>query len=399
MRDQTITAVEKRIHNLFSDGSEYSRSMISETAMPAGIKHFLLCALKRRAGLEASRLLDVRSEWFDADDPRYQETLQMVVLSLGETARFPPKEWSQAVHVAVKKVTDYLIAPVSTLVSFIFPIGTDSISVTDLQRKTGYFSDYGYISHAANAFVERKGHQRVVKSEFEGALNHVDQQITRNYDTAAWIQSLKPLIEVVGISGLPNTGLPVVFAVQYFSVKAQNEIAEAINEAASTRKAELITVSSLEKIIASVLESQSAGQPQISNTSPPDQTEKKDLPLWKRFQAEDTDRQVHEAGQPLWKKFAGSATSRTHVTSGTDSSDVVLGSAIAQKDRYLRDLFEGNSESFIAVMNALCDSPDWSSASKIIADQVFRPYRVDIYSDVAVEFTNAVESRYSELKN
>ncbi len=48
-------------------------------------------------------------------------------------------------------------------------------------------------------------------------------------------------------------------------------------------------------------------------------------------------------------------------------------------------------------MDVLAEAPDWSSASSIIAERVFKPHRIDIYSDVAVDFTNAVEARYSGM--
>jgi len=46
-------------------------------------------------------------------------------------------------------------------------------------------------------------------------------------------------------------------------------------------------------------------------------------------------------------------------------------------------------------MELLSEAPDWTTASQLIANEVFRPYKVDIYSEAAVDFTNAVEARYS----
>jgi len=78
-----------------------------------------------------------------------------------------------------------------------------------------------------------------------------------------------------------------------------------------------------------------------------------------------------------------------------DLPAVVLGAAVQYRDRFVRDLFDGNEDAFHETMIYLSAAPDWTVASAIIADRIFRPYRIDIYSDVAVDFTNAVEARYT----
>lgn len=176
------------------------------------------------------------------------------------------------------------------------------------------------------------------------------------------------------------------------------------------------------------------------------------LPLWKRFQQR-VDHQsgaaganesgtspsgnpaAESGGQPLWKSFekpaqgasaaahAASAPQTQHVPaddtfaeSPADEADsgpsadvpvqeaprleaqhIVLGTAVRSKDRFVRALFDHDEEMYREVMEELAEAPDWSSASAIIAQRIFKPYRIDIYSDVAVDFTNAVEARYSGM--
>jgi len=134
MREQTYHSVEHRILETFPPGSAYSRDDVAQAELPAGIKHFLLSALHRRSELEASELLNVRSEWFDSENEAYRKVLQQAVLTLGNSARFPASEWPKAVHQAVEHVVEYLVSPVSMLIRFVFPADSDYISDTGLLR-------------------------------------------------------------------------------------------------------------------------------------------------------------------------------------------------------------------------------------------------------------------------
>ena len=75
----------------------------------------------------------------------------------------------------------------------------------------------------------------------------------------------------------------------------------------------------------------------------------------------------------------------------------MLGTAVRSRERFIHALFDKNESMYREVMDVLAEAPDWSSASSIIAERVFKPHRIDIYSDVAVDFPNAVEARYSGM--
>ena len=81
-----------------------------------------------------------------------------------------------------------------------------------------------------------------------------------------------------------------------------------------------------------------------------------------------------------------------------DPIGLVLGASTNRKADFVRKLFNSDEQAFDQVIRALAVAPDWSTASEIIAQRVFRPFKVDIYSPIAVEFTNAVESRYAGLQ-
>ncbi|MDA1028907.1 MAG: hypothetical protein O3B41_07640 [Bacteroidetes bacterium] len=466
MLDQTIQSIENRILQEFPAGHSYSRTQILEAELPSGIKHFLVTTLQRRSEIEAAELLNVRSEWFDADDDEYQLVIQQAVLTLGNLARFPASEWPKAVHQAVEHVVEYLISPVSLLVRFVFAADSSSISAADLLRKAGYFSDYPYISRAVEAYLSRKKTQRIIKVEFVNALYQVDLQITDRYDSKAWLKLLSPLVK---LAELPTPGLPVSFVVRFFEDKGQSKLSRFVQETAASKRAELVSLDSLKDLIDHFLNDafepvETLQESPIIPTPVPIQREvpaptdpvetdlpspKVALPLWKKFQKADSSSPPAESAntaEPLWKAFSRKkeehAEKDVHPENEQspekeerpakegpekekrpekderpekevlnikvtvpkpeprpDVSALVLGSESAQKERFIWQLFAGNHSAFDETMQSLATAPDWTSASEIIANKVFRPFKVDIYSATAVDFTNAVESRYSGLRS
>lgn len=429
MRNQVINEVEQSILASHPVGTSYSVEALKSSSMPGGVRHFLLSALERRAEMEASNLLASQSEWFDFRNEEFQSVLHQAVLALRKTAYFPPSEWHCAVRQAVENVLNYLITPVPTLCKFVFSEHEDWIPTIDLQQKCKYFSDYPYVTHAVDAFLSRKDDQKISRTEFENALSHLDVKMTLAHDASAWIGLLRPLIGLMSGLDLGASGLPVSFATEFFESKLRPEIAASITSAATERGTDMITVESLESIIKTSLDqtaSEPVSSPSSSDTAKsdeaksapsgkstdPDGTESEnsnvEIPLWKKFQKKATKNQPAESSitktQPLWKTFntddkKPSQEREESVTPSNagdpDNDRVVLGSAVSRRDRYVQELFGGNEEAFLAVMTHLAHAADWTSASSVIAEHVFRPYQVDIYSSIAVDFTNAVESRYS----
>lgn len=64
------------------------------------------------------------------------------------------------------------------------------------------------------------------------------------------------------------------------------------------------------------------------------------------------------------------------------------------RDLFIRHLFNGDRTGYEQVLGRLDAAATWTDASKIIASEVFRKNQVNIYSDPAVLFTDAVEARY-----
>ncbi len=180
-------------------------------------------------------------------------------------------------------------------------------------------------------------------------------------------------------------------------------------------------------------------RPEGSTDPQPAQDDEDGTPLWKRFQgggptpSRDTSGNGTGASQqPLWAQFRGgqneplseamsrdatspsnaSPTSPTHETSNASPAgpspsasptelealeQEILGTSNPpHRAVYVRQLFNGDQTAYRQVLQHLRTADSWGEASQIIASDIFRTYKVNIYSDAAVHFTNAVESRFRE---
>ena len=123
-----------------------------------------------------------------------------------------------------------------------------------------------------------------------------------------------------------------------------------------------------------------------------------DAPLWKRFFSRDDARHDEAAPTAAPAPFP-SPKSEEPKPDRSDSLDTlemaVLGAtSLAQRAHFVRHLFGGDAGKYVAVLRTLEAASSWTEASQIIARDVFRPSRVNIYGEHAVAFTDAVEARF-----
>ncbi len=109
-------------------------------------------------------------------------------------------------------------------------------------------------------------------------------------------------------------------------------------------------------------------------------TEESVKPLWLRYQ-----KKVDKPPQKPDRPAEDLSEIERRVFGRTD---------MERRNRFTNELFDGSEHSYIDVLTQIDAAKEWSRASHIIAHSVFRRYRINIYSDVAVTFTNAVEQRY-----
>ena len=126
-------------------------------------------------------------------------------------------------------------------------------------------------------------------------------------------------------------------------------------------------------------------------------------PRWKQFHkgnASSAETQEEAASNARWKQFDPKANAEGNESISVSDrveeleSDVFGESPPTQRDIFLRQLFNDSTDQYAQVLQRLREAGSWNEASQIIAQDVFRKNKINIYSDAAVSFTNAVERRY-----
>jgi hypothetical protein len=143
-------------------------------------------------------------------------------------------------------------------------------------------------------------------------------------------------------------------------------------------------------------------------------------PLWRQFQtagpsrAESSEAAEPDEQTPLWARFKPSqsvsddgdqeSTAEDNASSAGPLDDAtrkleqrIFGHTPApHREAYVRELFKGSSEDYRRILRRIDRAASWSEASQIVAKDVFRANQINIYSDIAVTFTDAVEASFKE---
>ncbi len=124
-------------------------------------------------------------------------------------------------------------------------------------------------------------------------------------------------------------------------------------------------------------------------------------PLWAQFQQRPADgsRQTNASSPPTGADSSSPSDGRSTASDHDDAlsaleREVFGPSHTPKREVYVDALFDGDRDAYRRVLKRLRTVDSWSDASQIISDDVFRPYQVNIYSDAAVHFTNAIEATF-----
>ncbi|MEM9999182.1 MAG: hypothetical protein AAF809_15870, partial [Bacteroidota bacterium] len=135
-----------------------------------------------------------------------------------------------------------------------------------------------------------------------------------------------------------------------------------------------------------------------------------DVPLWRRFfTGGDSGPTMPEAdadnpGEAFQDEPIPAETPSTEVEASEPAPDEpepiaaleqrLLGTAADQRSWFVAQLTEGDEAAYDATLRALDAAGSWTEASQIIARDIFRRYRVNIYSAPAIAFTDAIETHF-----
>jgi hypothetical protein len=147
-----------------------------------------------------------------------------------------------------------------------------------------------------------------------------------------------------------------------------------------------------------VLQNGHAGVSESISESPGDGTiagELKDVPVPNMQVTSSSDRAI-----PLWMRFQRQKDIPGYMSvhSGRELEElerkVLADFEENQRSWYVQHLFGGSVDAYTMVLRKLGTAHTWKQASQIIAQEVFQEYTVNIYSEPAVAFTDAVEAQF-----
>ena len=426
IRDIVDSLFEKLLE-AFPARRPYTQDDFQRDAMPAAIAHFLNRLLKERISREIEHLKMTRSEWVDYEAREVRRAQHAFASALEENAHVPVDQWEEALRRAVRLTTAYLTRPVTTLVDFVFQGEERTCSMPVIKQRIGFFKDYAYLHDIIERYADRKGVQEMERTRFASLLHRIDRQMVEDYGPDQWIRLLKPLFaQMEAVPATAGKGVPAALLQTFFEEKKADALARQLAAASSGQRE--WTPGRLRQLLESGKETRpapdqeaahlekTASSPPPAQPAPDPQEEEGPLPLWKQFRPrsggipeKQKDRRTPsppkkpspspsspEKDVPRWKQFrAGSSEANKDELDALERK--VLGRrGQSNRSLFLNQLFDGSREEYRRVLHKLSGIGSWSQASRIIGKEIFKKNKVNIYSDAAVAFTDAVQSRYRE---
>jgi hypothetical protein len=424
-------------------------------AMPDPVHHYLVHLLRHHRQREARRLRRARTEWVDYEHPALEQATRSFLDTVENHLQVPAAEWLDTLHTATQRTTSHLVRPVPTLTSFVFEDASGAVAVDQIEWRMQFFEPYAYLRNAVAAFAEKRNRDALDRDVFDRLLRRVDERMTSDFSPDRWVQLLAPLFNTARCAtGQAQVPLPLLRT--FFEEKNATAPADRLATYERNEQVEAVDRDTLRRLLdaasSTTPDPHSPSAPASDEPSlPPDLQENGEsasrtdsapspaprsdetegtgaTPMWKQFE-EDTSRRHKETSgndtsQPLWTQFqAQSDHSDPSPESSSDASPASSSSPPSSSDRsatvsdadldalersvfssehspnrtvYLRELFGGDEAAYRQILERLQEIDSWSTASQIIASDVFREHQVNIYSDAAVHFTNAVEAGFKK---
>jgi hypothetical protein len=437
----------ERLRRSFPADQAYTSADWNADTMPSPVRHYLSHLLHHHGRQEAARMHHARTDWVNYDHPEVEQAARTFLDTIDDHTRVPQDQWAETLRTATRRTTDYLVRPVPTLKAFVFKESSGAVSISQIQWRMQFFGPYAYLRDAVQAFAKKHDRETLEPDPFEQVLRRVDERMTADYEADRWLRLLDPLFETAQrATGRRQVPLPLLHT--FFEEKNAAPIVDRLPPHEHGTEADAAAPDTLRRLIgaasteASPDRHDAPGSPLDPDLQDPrearhaedaeapssDENADETAPMWKRFEQDlsrrsgATDAETGDEAQPLWAQFqertspsapdADSPSSPSAPTSHAASEEASLPSdddelSVLEREVfgatnppnrtvYVQELFGGDEEAYRQILKRLRKTGSWSTASQIIASDVFRAHQVNIYSDAAVHFTNAVEAAFKE---
>ena len=394
----------------FPPDRSYSTQDFNADPMPDSVSDYLKHEMRMRLTQAVPHVGS--AHWVEANHADVRRARSSYLEALGARQRIPADQWSAELRKACEAAVRFLVWPSSTLADTVFDKLDGEADSTDIFAHLGYFTAYPYFQEVIEAYFEQKSVSRIDRDRFEGLVNRIDRQMTSDYGAAEWRKLLRPLLSVLASVGYDQE-VPTDVLSAFLLEKGADEHAARLKRRHGSDG--FVAIDELEDVFREKVEEGAATSRRMPEREPVEmpsrEQEHGSMPIWKQYeQGGSDDEPVVEpsarngaSSEPLWKQFRKtpeSSAKTSEASTGADSpladlERTVLGARGARnRDLFVRHLFSGNRDEYESTLRKLQGVGSWSEASKVIAQEVFLRHQVNIYSDPAVAFTDAAESKY-----
>jgi hypothetical protein len=231
-----------------ADQETISSKQIFASEIPKSLKRMFDLDVDVWIEEERGRLL--KSPHFRYDESEIQQVFEHIVLQAREYAVFTRTEYQQTLEKNVKLLFNYACRPQWTLVKYMFD-DRENASTDEIVHGLKYFWDYEYYQIILGEYFEKKQLTVTNSRKFSELLEHVDQEVVRNFDSRKLAHLTEPIFELfaVGSSG-EEKFVPIEALTIFFDDKKHNSIVERLDKEKEQR--EQVTLHDLVMLISEV---------------------------------------------------------------------------------------------------------------------------------------------------
>ncbi|PKD43004.1 hypothetical protein [Rhodohalobacter barkolensis] len=141
--------------------------------------------------------------------------------------------------------------------------------------------------------------------------------------------------------------------------------------------------------------------------------DEEDVPIWRAFLeredlssvASEEDRRKKKSDRDDKLEMADKLADRFFGSYDEDADESLEATAEAlieflsdEKNRFISEIFSGSEKAYEESLEDIALLDDWKSASKFIKDEIFNRNHIDIFDEVAVDFTDRLHTFFKERK-
>lgn len=383
MLDQQIEAIIDRLtERTISRRENITLKEIVGADIPRGVKVFIRATVI--SWLKNDLAAAPRFGRVNRNAPGTQELTDAFLRSLGNAYQFTRTEYITILDDAVHFVANYLCRPRWTLENFIFE-HSQTVSVAELLARLDYTVDYAYFKRLIEPLMRQWGWRDVNARDFRTLVAKVDSQIMKQHSAREMGLLTKPMYDFLGLGEASlNTAIPLEPLLVFFEDKNMLSMRDHIRTICEVRGRSELTLNELTNLIEDLyLRHPHTHEPTIvPDVQPPGEAPPAPAEA-------DIERAVQKVA----------AQERTEGTSPGAPSQALpdLATLIGSKKRntFIRKIFMKDRESYDRLIRELNSLSSWKAASARLTE-FYSAGSIDPFSDVVVEFTDIVQSRFGE---